>query len=409
MKEIKSNRLQLLSEKSNLFRLLKNQNSKYNYGLDMKFLLKQIDYGIKSMTYYEYTDEEKSFKEIISLNKKNNLTDEERIKLDELISKQREIYSEDELNNKINYLTECFSKHTSGQYISRTQSVEYTNYNDNIKSNSNMLKKLKIHELIHSITQGIYLGNKRIDMPSFVNNLSSKLNNKDFNLEDYTIISGYSTVKLNNNLECVDIKNNTFMEMCTETLAGILTEEKNTKEFESFNIPSKMSGYYWTNTPRDLLVTAIGDSDFFIDMLKEDSKERFEKLNSDVKKKYNSDIIEKFDGYLKNIASDQEEIKKEAIYNMEKDLCDVFVSRLSQDERSSDIKEQVDFFKENLTLKEFKDLDFENLAINRKDTFKNSLSDKVVSKEEAAIKSYNKENIEEKSEEKKDIEYERKI
>ena len=136
---------------------------------------------------------------------------------------------------------------------------------------------------------------------------------------------------------------------------------------------------------------------------------RFEKLNSDVKKKYNSDIIEKFDGYLKNIASDQEEIKKEAIYNMEKDLCDVFVSRLSQDERSSDIKEQVDFFKEKLTLKEFKDLDFENLAINRKDTFKNSLSDKVVSKEEAAIKSYNKENIEEKSEEKKDIEYERKI
>ena len=193
MKEIKSNRLQLLSEKSNLFRLLKNQNSKYNYGLDMKFLLKQIDYGIKSMTYYEYTDEEKSFKEIISLNKKNNLTDEERIKLDELISKQREIYSEDELNNKINYLTECFSKHTSGQYISRTQSVEYTNYNDNIKSNSNMLKKLKIHELIHSITQGIYLGNKRIDMPSFVNNLSSKLNNKDFN---WRIIRLYLDIQL---------------------------------------------------------------------------------------------------------------------------------------------------------------------------------------------------------------------
>ena len=77
-----------------------------------------------------------------------------------------------------------------------------------------------------------------------------------------------------------------------------MVARKNTKEFESFNIPSKMSGYYWTNTPRDLLVTAIGDSDFFIDMLKEDSKERFEKLNSDVKKKYNSDIIEKFEvGY----------------------------------------------------------------------------------------------------------------
>ena len=195
------------------------------------------------------------------MNKKNNLTDEERIKLDELISKQREIYSEDELNNKINYLTECFSKHTSGQYISRTQSVEYTNYNDNIKSNSNMLKKLKIHELIHSITQGIYLGNKRIDMPSFVNNLSSKLNNKDFNLEDYTIISGYSTVKLNNNLECVDIKNNTFMEMCTETLAGILTEEKNTKEFESFNISKRAKSIVGITNKTQGIQTGGSDDD----------------------------------------------------------------------------------------------------------------------------------------------------
>ncbi len=390
MKEFKRNRLQVLSEKVKLYNLLKNQNNKHKYGLDMDYEMKQIDYGIKSITYYEYTDEEKSFKEIISLKEKKNLTEDEKSKLDDLLMDKRKKYSEKELNDKINYLTACFKKHTSGQYHTREQLVEYTNYNKNIEGK---LDKLKLHEMIHAITQKIYINNKKIDMESFVKNLPVKLRDKDFNLQDYTIVSGYSTVKINNNLECVDIKNETFMEMCTESLAGILSEEENTKEFKEFNIPSKMSAYYWTNAPRDLLITAIGSSDFLIDMLKEDSIQRFDRLNERIKKEYNSNIIENFDEFLKRTGSLDEEERDKAYYEMENELYNIFIERLSKEDNSLDINEQIEFFKDTLTTKEFKKLDFEKEIQNKKDNFRNNLINMKESEDEVLSKYNSREEL----------------
>lgn len=382
MEEIKYNKLQILNEQNKLYKMLKECNSKNKLNLDMKYLNYQVKNGVTDITYYKYSQEEKSFRKIIDLI--NSGKDSK--KLDKLIEEKRKIYSQNELDKKIAYLKDCYSKYYSGQFLTREQRITISNTDEKIKSDKDLLK-LKTHEMIHAITQGLRKGGKNLDIFKFKKELKTNLEKENFSMQDYTIVSGYATVKLDNNLKSIESKDNTYTEMCTESLAGIVIGEDNTKEFKEFSVPSKMSAYYWTNRPRDLLITALGSSDFLTDMLREDRIDKFESLKEEVSKKYNSNIIENFNDLLHDLGSqDNEEISQKANNEIEEQLTSIFIKRLQEKgEITEDVKEQIKFFKQNLTIEKFKNLKFENEINKNKDNFLNELSDKTYSQEELAL------------------------
>ena len=382
MEEIKYNKLQILNEQNKLYKMLKECNSKNKLNLDMKYLNYQVKNGVTDITYYKYSQEEKSFRKIIDLI--NSGKDSK--KLDKLIEEKRKIYSQNELDKKIAYLKDCYSKYYSGQFLTREQRITISNTDEKIKSDKDLLK-LKTHEMIHAITQGLRKGGKNLDIFKFKKELKTNLEKENFSMQDYTIVSGYATVKLDNNLKSIESKDNTYTEMCTESLAGIVIGEDNTKEFKEFSVPSKMSAYYWTNRPRDLLITALGSSDFLTDMLREDRIDKFENLKKEVNKKYNSNIIENFNDLLHDLGSqDNEEISQKANNEIEEQLTSIFIKRLQEKgEITEDVKEQIKFFKQNLTIEKFKNLNFENEINKNKDNFLNELSDKTYSQEELAL------------------------
>ena len=391
MEEIKYNKLQILNEQNKLYKMLKECNNKNKLNLDMNYLNYQIKNGVTDITYYKYSQEEKSFRKIIDLI--NNKSDPKR--LEQLIDEKRKIYSQEELDKKITYLKDCYSKYYAGQFLSREQRITISNTDEKIKTDKDLLK-LKTHEMIHAITQGLRKDGKNLDIFKFRKNLINNLENKDFNMEDYAIVSGYATVKLDNNLNSIESKNNTYTEMCTESLAGIVTGENNTKDFKDFSVPSKMSAYYWTNRPRDLLVTALGSSDFLTDMLREDRIDKFESLKEEVNKKYNSNIIENFNDLLHDLGSQEnEEISKRANNEIEEQLTNIFIKRLQEKgEITEDVKDQIEFFKQNLTIEKFKNLDFESQINKNKDNFLSELSNKTFSQEEVALNENKKESNE---------------
>ena len=382
MEEIKYNKLQILNEQNKLYKMLKECNSKNKLNLDMKYLNYQVKNGVTDITYYKYSQEEKSFRKIIDLI--NSGKDSK--KLDKLIEEKRKIYSQNELDKKIAYLKDCYSKYYSGQFLTKEQRITISNTDEKIKSDKDLLK-LKTHEMIHAITQGLRKGGKNLDIFKFKKELKTNLEKENFSMQDYTIVSGYATVKLDNNLKSIESKDNTYTEMCTESLAGIVIGEDNTKEFKEFSVPSKMSAYYWTNRPRDLLITALGSSDFLTDMLREDRIDKFENLKKEVNKKYNSNIIENFNDLLHDLGSqDNEEISQKANNEIEEQLTSIFIKRLQEKgEITEDVKEQIKFFKQNLTIEKFKNLKFENEINKNKDNFLNELSDKTYSQEELAL------------------------
>lgn len=382
MEEIKYNKLQILNEQNKLYKMLKECNSKNKLNLDMKYLNYQVKNGVTDITYYKYSQEEKSFRKIIDLI--NSGKDSK--KLDKLIEEKRKIYSQNELDKKIAYLKDCYSKYYAGQFLTKEQRITISNTDEKIKSDKDLLK-LKTHEMIHSITQGLRKGGKNLDIFKFKKELKTNLEKENFSMQDYTIVSGYATVKLDNNLKSIESKDNTYTEMCTESLAGIVIGEDNTKEFKEFSVPSKMSAYYWTNRPRDLLITALGSSDFLTDMLREDRIDKFENLKKEVNKKYNSNIIENFNDLLHDLGSqDNEEISQKANNEIEEQLTSIFIKRLQEKgEITEDVKEQIKFFKQNLTIEKFKNLNFENEINKNKDNFFNELSDKTYSQEELAL------------------------
>lgn len=67
MEEIKYNKLQILNEQNKLYKMLKECNSKNKLNLDMKYLNYQVKNGVTDITYYKYSQEEKSFRKIIDL------------------------------------------------------------------------------------------------------------------------------------------------------------------------------------------------------------------------------------------------------------------------------------------------------------------------------------------------------
>ena len=400
MEEIKYNKLQILNEQNKLYKMLKECNNKNKLNLDMNYLNYQIKNGMTDITYYKYSQEEKSFRQIIELMNNNNNPK----RLEQLIAEKQKIYSQEELDKKISYLKDCFSKYYAGQFLSKEQRITISNTDEKIKTDKDLLK-LKTHEMIHAITQGLRKDGKNLDVFNFRKNLKTNLEKEAFNMEDYTIVSGYATVKLDNNLNSIESKNNTYTEMCTESLAGIVTGENNTKDFKNFSVPSKMSAYYWTNRPRDLLVTALGSSDFLTDMLREDRIDKFESLKEEVNKKYNSNIIENFNDLLHDLGSqDNEEISQKANNEIEEQLTSIFIKRLQEKgEITEDVKEQIEFFKENLTIEKFKNLNFENEINKNKDNFLNELSDKTYSQEEVVLNESERKNNEKQKEIGKDV------
>ena len=72
MEEIKYNKLQILNEQNKLYKMLKECNNKNKLNLDMNYLNYQIKNGVTDITYYKYSQEEKSFRQIIELMNNNN-------------------------------------------------------------------------------------------------------------------------------------------------------------------------------------------------------------------------------------------------------------------------------------------------------------------------------------------------
>ena len=201
MEEIKYNKLQILNEQNKLYKMLKECNSKNKLNLDMKYLNYQVKNGVTDITYYKYSQEEKSFRKIIDLI--NSGKDSK--KLDKLIEEKRKIYSQNELDKKIAYLKDCYSKYYSGQFLTREQRITISNTDEKIKSDKDLLK-LKTHEMIHAITQGLRKGGKNLDIFKFKKELKTNLEKENFSMQDYTIVSGYATVKLDNNLKSAYLK-----------------------------------------------------------------------------------------------------------------------------------------------------------------------------------------------------------
>ena len=74
-----------------------------------------------------------------------------------------------------------------------------------------------------------------------------------------------------------------LIEICTESIAGMMNEP-NEREFEKYSIPtSKMSAISFYRQTRDLLIMAIGSDDFIFDMLSRDTSKGLNKLNDTMK------------------------------------------------------------------------------------------------------------------------------
>ncbi len=78
---------------------------------------------------------------------------------------------------------------------------------------------------------------------------------------------------------------------------------------------------------------------------------------------------------------------------MENELYNIFIERLSKEDNSLDINEQIEFFKDTLTTKEFKKLDFEKEIQNKKDNFRNNLINMKESEDEVLSKYNSREEL----------------
>ena len=165
MEEIKYNKLQILNEQNKLYKMLKECNNKNKLNLDMNYLNYQIKNGMTDITYYKYSQEEKSFRQIIELMNNNNNPK----RLEQLIAEKQKIYSQEELDKKISYLKDCFSKYYAGQFLSKEQRITISNTDEKIKTDKDLLK-LKTHEMIHAITQGLRKDGKNLDVFNFRKN-----------------------------------------------------------------------------------------------------------------------------------------------------------------------------------------------------------------------------------------------
>lgn len=157
-----------------------------------------------------------------------------------------------------------------------------------------------------------------------------------------------------------------LMEICTESIAGMMNEPDE-KTFENYSIPtSKMSAISFYRQTRDLLIMAIGSDDFIFDMLSRDSSNGITKLNNRMQMyKDDASIVE----YLKiageyalcqgridrGIENDVVEKRRdEYLQKMEEYVTDIFSKRMETG-LDKDKSEQINYFCSRLQTKEAKD------------------------------------------------------
>ena len=260
---------------------------------------------------------------------------------------------------------------TPGQYIQGR--IVFTDLNEQLVS------ILVAHETTHAArietinTDSINNGNISYTIPNY-DILPITTDNDDYlkSLPNTTVRSGYvtNTVDENGNVQTFpnDDELTQLMEICTESIAGMLNEA-NEIDFENFSIPtSKMSAISYHRHARDMLIMAIGSDDFIFDMLNPgDSQHELSKLDKQMRY-YKNDtsisIVEyfkiankyaKFDGKVQRGEEAYVELRKKSLENLELCASQIFLGRINKSQ-DKDINKQISYFYERLQSNSIKNM-----------------------------------------------------
>lgn len=242
------------------------------------------------------------------------------------------------------------------------------------------------HETTHAARMVIYDKDGNIVSPDF-DSLEVVTNSEQFlkQFPSTRASAGYDIGEIDENGEAVELSGENarmqFMEICTESIAGMMND-LDSQSFENFSIPTKrMGAISYMEIARNLLILAIGNDDFILDMLEENSNYGFEKVNR-LLKKYNKDIdiIKYF-----SICYDNE--------MLENLTTEMFLKRMKE-YQGIDKKEQVQYFKEILQNEKLKGKlenllegkDFISKELNCNDIQKLAKKDEVIMERENARK-----------------------
>lgn len=333
-------------EKKELLYKLEQFNKRKDLNLDIEFIKNQIDRQIKSIDVIEYSDKEKQFRQMAILKYSENgriseITCLEQLKKEKINNGENDL----EINKFVSNLIEKLDEYGAARYFPRKQKVVVSNL-------TNENDCLKMHEEVHAITESI----KKITTNETIDVTKTQISNQ--NINEYKIMSGYANIIIDERGNLVDIKNNQIKEMVTESLATMINNMGDKKHFNEYSIPPKMTSYFSLETPRDMLVIALGDDKFLTNMLRENRDEQLEILNNNLVGKYDSEEISKFDSLLEAHSIRYEDNNYENIVQsgeskeflaIEEYCSKIFFQRITDEiskdnNNCKDIKEQVAYY-----------------------------------------------------------------
>ena len=170
---------------------------------------------------------------------------------------------------------------------------------------------------------------------------------------DCNIIGGYYTTHVDSQGKIKDSEDEQdffdFMEICTESIAGMLNEPDE-KTFRTFNVPTDKFSIEYHREMRKLLIMAVGDSKFITDMLREDKQQGLDRLNEIMGQYKQGATIQEYLRMANKYARARTELERiEGIESIKKYCTDIFLVRYREQRYAGiDIDEQVKYYLELL-------------------------------------------------------------
>ena len=163
------------------------------------------------------------------------------------------------------------------------------------------------HETTHAARAEMFDQEGKNILPvKYIDDLMTVTNAPEFlkQFKNITATAGYDLSEVDEEGRTSDEKNgpvklkdfqemSDLMEICTESIAGMMNEPDEIA-FENYSIPtSKMSAISFFRQTRDMLIMAIGNDDFIFDMLSRNTSKGIENLNKTMQTyKDNASIVE---------------------------------------------------------------------------------------------------------------------
>lgn len=163
------------------------------------------------------------------------------------------------------------------------------------------------HETTHAARAEMFDQEGKNILPvKYIDDLMTVTNTPEFlkQFKNITATAGYDLSEVDKEGRTSDEKNgpvklqdfqemSDLMEICTESIAGMMNEPDEIA-FENYSIPtSKMSAISFFRQTRDMLIMAIGNDDFIFDMLSRNTSKGIENLNKTMQTyKDNASIVE---------------------------------------------------------------------------------------------------------------------